>query len=254
MSASIDLKDIVVSYPAFRKAHDQRTRAYVRRVMSTVTSPSSRLSRVLAIKGVSLSLEAGDIAGIIGENGAGKTTLLRVISGLLRPDSGEVRVVGEVATVFNLGAGFIPDLTGRENIHLVASLHGLDQKQLDEIEEPVVEFSELGEAMDRPVKTYSSGMRSRLGFSIVAFLDSDVIILDEALSAGDARFKEKAGNLIERFAHEDRILVVVSHSEKVIRDYCNTAYYLSQGRVVTSGEPDEVCRAYEEAGREKPTN
>jgi ABC-type polysaccharide/polyol phosphate transport system ATPase subunit len=97
-------------------------------------------------------------------------------------------------------------------------------------------------------------MRSRLGFSIVAFLDSDVIIRDEALSAGDARFKEKAGNLIERFAHEDRILVVVSHSEKVIRDYCNTAYYLSQGRVVTSGEPDEVCRAYEEAGREKPTN
>jgi teichoic acid transport system ATP-binding protein len=219
--------------------------------MSRFGATSFQSSRVIALKGVSLSLEAGTVAGIIGENGAGKTTLLRVISRLLRPDSGSVNVVGVTSTVFNLGAGFIPDLTGRENIHLVGSLHGLDQARLEEIEAPAIDFSELGEAIDRPVKTYSSGMRSRLGFSIVAFLNSDIIILDEALSAGDARFKKKAGNLIERFASEDRILVVVSHSKKVIRDYCSTGFYLSQGRLVLQADPREVCKAYAQAGEKR---
>jgi ABC-type polysaccharide/polyol phosphate transport system ATPase subunit len=241
---SIALSDIHVSYMTARRMGRRSLKSAVRETFRPGSRSPAGRGEVRALRGVSLNLKAGDVAGIIGENGAGKTTLLKVLSGLLEPDSGRVEVTGSVATVFNLGAGFLPDLTGRENIHLVGSLHGLSRGSIQELEEPIIEFSELSEAMDRPVKTYSAGMRARLGFSIVAFLDSDIIVLDEVLSAGDFHFRKKAGNLIDRFAHERKILVVVSHSASTVRRSCNICYYLTQGRLEAMGDPEEILPLY----------
>ena len=198
-----------------------------------------------------MKFRAGDVAGIVGENGAGKTTLLRVISRVLDPDSGRVDARGTVSSVFNLGAGFISELSGRENIYLVASLYGFSHHETTSIEQSIIEFSELDEAIDRPLKTYSTGMRSRLGFSIVSFLNTDIIVVDEVLAAGDYKFSRKAGNLIDRFSGESKILIVVSHNLTVIREQCNVSYYLHRGEIVAQGDPHEVCEIYESDWRER---
>jgi ABC-type polysaccharide/polyol phosphate transport system ATPase subunit len=245
---SISLTDIKVTYPGNLKRYEQKMRSRLLKALAFSGKRDKGNSRIWALKGVSLRLHAGDIAGIIGENGAGKTTLLRVIARLIKPDSGTVDISGTVSSVFSLGAGFIPDLTGRENIHLVGSLYGFSRKEISQIEGSIIDFSELTAAIDRPIKTYSAGMRARLGFSIVTSLDSKIIVLDEALSAGDMKFRQKAGNLIERFFKEDKILVVVSHAQRVIREYCNKAYYIHEGQIAAEGTTQDVCDIYEDYG------
>lgn len=243
---SILLSDITVSYPENLRPYERKVRSRLLKALSFSGQRNSRKNRIWALKGVSLNLQAGEIVGIIGENGAGKTTLLRVIARLIKPDSGIVDICGTVSSVFSLGAGFIPDLTGRENIHLVGSLYGFSRDEIAQLEGDIIDFSELAASIDRPIKTYSAGMKTRLGFSIVASLDSDIIVLDEALSAGDYKFRRKAGNLIDRFFRKDKILVVVSHIPRVIRDYCNKAYYLHHGQMEAEGTPQEVCSIYED--------
>lgn len=249
--AKIVLKDVCVTYPSSRTPHDKRLKSQVQARIGRLVRREGRERRSLvpALKEVSMSASEGDIVGIVGENGAGKTTLLRVIAGILRPDSGQLEIEGTVSTVFSLGAGFMPSLSGRENIHLAGALHGMSKGQMALIEEPIIEFSDLGEAIDRPLKAYSSGMKSRLGFSVVAFLNTNIVALDETLSAGDHRFRQKAGNLIERYAHERKILIVVSHSHDIIRRYCNRSYLLQKGEVVSEGAPQDVLDLYEGNGQ-----
>lgn len=203
-----------------------------------------KTSLVEALRGVSLHAKAGDIVGIIGENGAGKSTLLKIIAGLMSPDSGRIEIEGTVSSVFGLGAGFKNHLTGRENIYTMGVLYRLSPQEIDEMVEPIIEFAELHEAIDRPLRTYSSGMRTRLGFSILSYIDTDIVVLDEALNAGDVRFQRKVGNLIERFHGDKKILLVVSHAESVIKDYCNRVYYLSKGRIAAEGTAEEVWSTF----------
>ena len=162
----------------------------------------------------------------------------------MSPDSGTLDITGSVSSVFGLGAGFMDHLTGRENIYMMGVLYGFSPKLLKDMIDPITEFAELSEAIDRPIRTYSSGMRTRLGFSILSHIDTDIVILDEALNAGDVRFRKKVGNLIERFHGENKILIVVSHNENVIKNYCNRAYYLSRGKIVAEGEPADVWNVF----------
>lgn len=242
------LRNVRLNYPGTRALEERRLKSRIQRGLGRLLGGDSyQPDPVRALRDVNFTAKEGDIVGVVGANGAGKTSLLRVIAGLLAPDSGSVQVRGRVSTVFNLGAGFIPSLSGRENIHLVGTLHGFSQRRVAEIEESIIKFSDLGGAIDRPLKTYSSGMRSRLGFSIVANLDTEIVALDEALAVGDYQFRRKAGNLIERFVHDKRILVVVSHSPRVIIDHCSFAYCLAEGRMVAEGDPADVCRYYRKA-------
>lgn len=242
--AAIVLRDVTLRYPLGRGLSAKRWCDLVRRRLLGRRS-AQESGCVTALNNVSLWASAGDVVGIVGHNGAGKTTLAQIVAGVLLPDSGSVRVTGRVCTVFNLGAGFIPALTGRENIHLVGSLQGLSSRQVVSIEAEVIEFAGLREVIDRPLKTYSTGMRARLGFAIVSFLDTEIVVLDEALGAGDIAFRRKAGNLIERFSESRKTLVVVSHSTRAVRSYCTVAYCLRAGRIVESGTPERVCGFYE---------
>ncbi len=241
----IELKDVVVSYPRSRILEEKRLRFQVQKhLRSLFRGAPQHEEQLLALQDVSLRAEAGDVVGIVGPNGAGKTTLLRVIGGLLRPDSGQVDVEGSVSSVFSLG-GFKPVLSGRENIYLVGALYGLSKSQTAKIERQVIEVSGLGDSIDYPLKTYSRGLKARLGFALVSCVETGIVILDEALAAGDQRFRRKASTLIQRFSGEDRIVLIASHSRETLERSCTVVHWLENGRICASGEPGEVLEAYE---------
>ncbi|MEA2085010.1 MAG: ATP-binding cassette domain-containing protein [Thermodesulfobacteriota bacterium] len=200
-----------------------------------------------ALKDVSFAGCSGDILGIIGNNGAGKTTLCRVISGLLRPDTGKIRVNGKVSALLTLGAGFNQTLTGRENIFLNAMMLGFSKRYVKEIFHDIVDFSGLGHFIDEPMKNYSSGMKSRLGFSIAAMIEPEILILDEALSAGDLEFSEKAGKKLQQLIYKSKIVIVVSHQLNFIEKYCTRGIWINDGLIRTEGHPKEVVRLYKES-------
>lgn len=197
-----------------------------------------------ALDGVNLTVREGEVVGIIGHNGAGKTTLCRVLSGLLRADRGEVRVKGEVSALLSLGAGFNRQLPGRDNIYLNGLMLGIPRKQLNEIFDKIVAFAELEEFIDTPVKYYSSGMLTRLGFSVVASMEPDIFIIDEILSAGDAAFNEKASERIQEMITGSKAVIVVSHSMGFIQKVCTRAIWMKNGQVLYDGNPDEAVNLY----------
>ncbi|MFC2013068.1 ABC transporter ATP-binding protein [Chloroflexota bacterium] len=196
-----------------------------------------------ALRHVSFTIERGDTLGIIGGNGSGKSTLLRVIAGIYPPDEGKVSVDGEVSTLFSLGAGFQPELSGRDNICLNGVMMGLSKKHIDSIVDSIIEFAELGEFIDMPVRTYSSGMHSRLGFAIAMNVDKDTVLIDEIMGAGDAAFREKANREMARIIGE-KTVVIVSHSMGTITKYANKVIWLDKGRITAQGEPDYVIEQY----------
>ena len=199
-----------------------------------------------SIKEVSLKVRRGEVLGLIGANGAGKSTLLQLISGVLLPTTGSVNVFGRVAALLELGAGFNPEFSGRENIFLNAALLGLTDQETYENIEQIIEFSGLSDFIDQPVKTYSSGMYVRLAFSIATSVRPDILIIDEALSTGDAKFKEKSLNRIKELRTSDRALILVSHALATIEDICNEVIWLNQGKLMARGKPSEVISAYRE--------
>jgi len=196
-----------------------------------------------ALRHVSFTVERGDTVGIVGRNGSGKSTLLRVIAGVYPPDEGEVSVEGEVSTLFGLGTGFNVELSGRDNIYLNGVLIGLTKKRIDEISGAIIEFAELGDFIDMPVKTYSSGMRARLGFSIAMHSDKDIVLIDEIMGAGDAAFRQKADVEMSRIIGE-RTVVIVSHSMPTIERFSNKVIWLNRGVMAAMGEPKEVIEQY----------
>lgn len=199
-----------------------------------------------ALKDVSFQVEKGDRVGIMGFNGAGKSTLLKAIAGVLKPTMGSVRVVGTVAPMLELGAGFDPNYSGAENIYLYGTTMGFSRKFIDEKFDEIVEFSELKEFINAPLKSYSSGMKSRLGFAIATAVKPDVLILDEVLSVGDAAFKEKSEQRILDMMDDGVTVLYVSHSTDRIRKLCNKAIILTKGQVVAKGEVNEICDMYTE--------
>ena len=201
---------------------------------------------IRALDEVNLDVEYGQVLGIIGTNGAGKSSLMRVIAGILPPTQGRIEVYGSVSTLLALGVGFNPSMSGRDNVYLGGLAAGMSRDEIDSHFEEIAEFSELGEAIDAPMRTYSSGMYARLAFSVAATVRPDILIVDEALSTGDAKFKEKSLNRIKELRSDDRALILVSHAMATLEDVCNDVAWLHKGKLVQRGEPKSVINAYRE--------
>ncbi len=197
-----------------------------------------------ALKNVSFEVKQGDVVGLIGSNGAGKSTLLKVVSGVMKPTSGKVEVDGVISPMIELGAGFDQNLTARENIYLNGAILGYSKKFLDSKFDEIVEFSELKDFLDVPVKNFSSGMTAKLAFSIATIVDPEILIVDEILSVGDLRFQEKSKNKMMEMIKGGTTVLYVSHSLESIKDLCNKVVWLDHGQVVKMGDTKEICDEY----------
>ena len=200
-----------------------------------------------AISNISLEIYNGETLGVIGRNGAGKSTLLSLLSGIIAPDSGTIQYMknGFTASLLSLQPGFVGQLSGRSNILLGGLLLGMERRQINEILDEIISFSELGSFIDQPFYTYSSGMRARLGFSLAIHANPDIILVDEVLGVGDIGFREKTSNVIRNFMSSQKTVVLVSHNINVIREHCNRVVWLENGQVRTCGSPDTILSEYE---------
>ena len=199
---------------------------------------------VEALKNVSFDIRVGTAMGIIGSNGAGKSTLMRAMAGILPPTSGNVEVWGKASTLLALGVGFNKSLSGRENIVLGGLAAGLSRREVEERVTEIADWTELGDFIDMPMNTYSSGMSARVGFSVAVHMRPDILMIDEALSTGDAHFREKASAKMAELRDSARAMFLISHGLSSIADMCNDCIWLDKGRLMMRGEPDEVIDAY----------
>lgn len=204
-----------------------------------------------AVKGISFEIPKGQILGICGKNGSGKSTTLRAICGIFSADKGSINLHGNSISLLSIGVGFQKQLTGYENIYLSGMLLGFTKEEIDKKVDEIIEFSELGNFVHRPVRSYSSGMYSKLAFSITAILETDIILIDEVLSVGDIHFKEKSYNKMkELISDSNRTVVIVSHSSKTIEELCDRVIWLHEGEIKADGEPAKIMAEYEEFMRE----
>ena len=204
-----------------------------------------------ALDDVSFSVYPGESVGIVGFNGAGKSTLLRIIAGITTPTSGNVVIHGRYGELFALNSGFNKDLSGRKNIYLLAAIKGIRESEIEKKIDEIIEFSELGDFIDQPVKVYSSGMRGRLGFSILIHLLPDIIFIDEALATGDRKFQEKCQAKLGELLSDGKTLVMVSHAAGILKATCTRAIWLDGGKLVMDGEDNDVVAAYEDDRKTK---
>ena len=198
-----------------------------------------------ALDDVSLSIEKGEVFGIVGPNGAGKSTILRVMAGIYSPDQGTIQIRGRVVLLAGLGAGFQANLTGRENIALSASIYGMKANQISLLEDSIIGFSGISDFIDRPLRTYSSGMKSRLAFSIASHLEPEILLIDEVLAVGDSAFREKSKRRIMNMVKGDTTVVLVTHSESTLRDLCDRVACFSDGKIdCMSNDAAEAIERY----------
>lgn len=237
---TVEIVDVWESFRVYHeRAHGIRDRLFARR--------KSVYEEFWALRGVSLTLEPGDTIGLIGENGSGKSTLLKCIAGILKPTKGEVHTYGRTASMLELGAGFHGDLTGRENVYLNGSILGFSKKFVDSVFDEMVEFAgpQVADAIDRPVRTYSSGMYLRLGFAVSVHLEPDVLIIDEVLAVGDARFVKKCFDRIHELKRRGVTIAVVSHDLSTVASLCDRAVYLQKGEIIAEGTSVDVVDRYQ---------
>jgi len=206
--------------------------------------PFRPMQEYWAVRDVSFTLEGGQALALIGQNGAGKSTLLKLITGTLRPTTGNIAVNGRVSAILELGLGFNPEFTGRQNVYLSGGLMGLSNHQIDEIIPAIKDFSELGEFFDQPLRVYSSGMQARLAFSVVTAIRPDVLIVDEVLSVGDSYFQHKSFDKIRRFKEEGTSILLVTHSMSDVRELCDRVILLDNGKIQKDGHPEEIVDYY----------
>ncbi|MCL2525489.1 MAG: ABC transporter ATP-binding protein [Coriobacteriia bacterium] len=206
---------------------------------------SKKLKRHDALKDINFEVGRGEAVGIIGRNGAGKSTLLKIVTGVTFPTSGEVEVNGNVAALLELTAGFSNEMTGRENIYLKGFIMGYSKDEIEQMETLIIEFAELGEYIDQPLFTYSSGMKMRLGFAISANSDPDILVVDEALSVGDAKFREKCNKKINELAQSGVTLLYVSHSMTSVEELCSRVLYIKKGELIYDGDVETAIETYE---------
>ncbi|HEX6220547.1 MAG TPA: ABC transporter ATP-binding protein [Acidimicrobiia bacterium] len=223
-----------------------RFRPYVERKPTLRRSIGRRRAPegVVALNNVSFSVNRGEAFGVVGKNGAGKSTLLRCVAGTLRPNEGKAVVHGKTSTLLQLGVGFIPELTGRRNVYLGGLAAGMRKHQIDERFDEIVEYAELEDAIDRPMKTYSAGMFSRLAFSVAMNLDPEVLLLDEILAVGDASFQEKSMQKMRELLDRAGTILFVSHSLGSVEEFCDRAIWLEQGEIAAKGNASDVVEAY----------
>jgi ABC-type polysaccharide/polyol phosphate transport system ATPase subunit len=239
---SIVVQDVSVTY---RTTFERKPtlRSAVRRISR---GERRAVREIEAVKNVSFQVPSGTVLGIVGANGAGKSTLVRAIAGILPPTSGRIDVYGRVSTLLALGVGFNRDLSGRDNVRLGGLAAGYERGKLAEKYEQIVEFAELGEFMDMPMRTYSSGMYGRLAFSVAVNMDPDLLIIDEALSVGDARFRRKSANKMKELCSQDRTVVLVSHALGTIQELADHAIWMDRGQMRMWDDPETVVNAYTE--------
>jgi len=237
----IEFEDVVQRFRRIKERPDT-----LREVFAKIRHYRSNYQVFEALKHVSFRVSQGQMVGIIGRNGSGKSTVLKLAAGVYRPTSGRVLVKGTIAPLIELGAGFHHELTGRENILLNGLLLGLTKKQVKQREERIVEFAELGDFIDSPVKQYSSGMYMRLAFSVAIEVDPDILIIDEILSVGDLGFREKCFDRILAFKAAGKTIFLVTHDARTVQQYCDRALLLHTGVLVADGAPDEVIQRYEQ--------
>ena len=237
---AIEVADLGVRY-SLRFSRKTTLRQSIAQVVSR-----QQVAEFWALRNVSFTLIRGESLGVIGPNGAGKSTLLQVLAGIITPSEGAVDVRGHVSSLLTLGAGFDQELTGSENILLAGAFLGLDDKVVRELLPGIVTYADLGQFIDAPIKTYSSGMRARLGFAIATSVDPDILLLDEVLATGDADFRAKSKQRVIELVKAAKGIVLVTHDMNWVTEYCNRALLLEKGNVVVEGEPAEVVRVHEE--------
>jgi ABC-2 type transport system ATP-binding protein len=196
------------------------------------------------LKDINLEIKKGETVALIGVNGSGKSTLLKLMTKIIYPTKGSIKVNGKLTSLLELGAGFHPDFTGRENIYFNAAIFGLTKQEIDKRLDTIIEFSELGEFIDSPVRTYSSGMYMRLAFSIAINVDAEILLIDEILAVGDQHFQEKCFNKLHELKESDKTIVIVTHSLDQVKNLCTRAIWIDEGLVALDGTPDEVIPAY----------
>lgn len=225
--------------------HRHTGRLLLRSHITNAFDARRKAEQFYALKGVSFQLEEGECLAVVGCNGAGKSTLLNLVAGLVPPDRGTVDVRGRVAALLDLGAGFHPDLTGAENVRLNAALLGTTRKQISSVYEEIVDFAELADFMDEPLRTYSSGMAMRLAFAVAVTVNPDILLIDEVLAVGDQAFQSKCFERIFQFRQRGKTIICVSHAAGMVQQLCNRAIWLDHGDLLLDGPTGEVCDAYE---------
>ena len=220
--------------------------------LGTVESSLMKLSRFrkiqedffVALDGINLEVNEGEILGIIGRNGSGKSTLLRTISGIYRPDKGSIKSKGQITLMAGLGIGFNVNLSGRENVYLYGSILGNSNQVMNELMDSIIDFSELNGFIDQPLRTYSAGMRARLGFSIASAVNPDILLIDEVLSVGDQEFREKSMARILEIVEGSRTVIIVSHNFTTMEQMCTRLVMIEKGEIIANGNPTEVIAEY----------
>jgi lipopolysaccharide transport system ATP-binding protein len=245
---AIEVKDLTKRYQIYAKPADRLKQMVMPKLAGLASrAPKNYYEEINALENVSYTFAKGRTIGVVGSNGSGKSTLLQLLSGIIQPTAGTVEVSGRLAPILELGAGFNQEFTGRQNIYIGASVFGVDDSEISLRLEEIIEFSGIGEFIDRPLKTYSSGMYLRLAFSIVAHIDADILLIDEVLAVGDYVFAQKCMRFLRRFT-EHGTLIIVSHDNATITSLCDEAIWLNGGRLVESGPPEKVIQSYLKAG------
>ena len=236
--SAVSVNNLSISYRILRKVSIKRS------ILSLFTK---KIEMHEAVKGISFEVEKGKILGIVGKNGSGKSTLLRAMAGIFAADDGGIDLHGNSISLLSIGVGFNPKLSGYDNIFLSAMLLGFTKEEISEKVEAIIEFSELGDSVYKPVRTFSSGMHSKLAFSITAILETDITLIDEVLSVGDIKFQEKSYNKMkEIISDENRTVLVVSHSSETLLELCDDILWLHDGEIKMQGKPKKVIPMYEE--------
>ena len=242
-ASAIQCQDLSKAYQMYAKP--------IHRLWDLMRLGGPRYQEFFAVRNVYLDIPHGSTVGIIGENGAGKSTLLKLLTGITKPTTGTVNVQGRVASLLELGAGFHPEFSGRENIYLNCSILGMSEEEIDQRYQSIVDFSELGDFIERPVKTYSSGMYVRLGFSVAASVNPDIFIIDEALSVGDEHFKGKCTNRLNEFREQGKTIVFVSHDMGAVKSMCQWVVLMDKGEVLEQGTAEKVSDQYLKRAHER---
>ncbi len=244
--SSITAEGICLEYPIVGAG----SRSLKNRVLCAATggliTGSDKMPVVNALRNASFQIREGDRIGLIGHNGAGKSTLLKVLAGIYQPTKGDLSISGRVVSTLNLSLGMEPEASGLENIITRGLLLGMRKKEIERKLDEIADFTELGEYLDMPVRIYSSGMTTRLAFATITSMDADIVLMDEVIGTGDASFVGKAQKRLNNFMSRSKILVLASHSEEVIRKFCNKALLLEHGKVIGMGSIDEITQRYSE--------
>lgn len=238
MACVIEVHNLCINYIPYKKTSIQK---------SLLKQGKDKIVPVHALKNISFSLDRGEILGIIGKNGSGKSTLLKAVGGIFVPDSGSIDLKGNTVSLLSIGVGFTPEISGRENIILSGMLLGFSEETIREKMDSIIKFSELGKFIDYPVRTYSSGMYSKLAFSITATLETDIILIDEILSVGDISFKKKSYNKMrELIDNKNRTVMIVSHNLDTIQTLCTKVLWINDGNLQMLDDPQTVITKYKE--------